>query len=168
MVELAEYIVEYCIKGSWECTCGKCIDIDSDDNVQNSGRKYGTKTADVQLFKVTFRNLCDISKIEKDIIKENFIQLIKCHEGVNKDIDILDGREHGFIEIGKWIGDRNMALMLMGMGELLDMWEVITPNRVASEFSEETRKMLVDAGCILIKYKEPCNGENNRRRSTRK
>lgn len=145
---LVKYIVENCIRCA--CTCGKYIDT-VDNKFQPDGH-----TVDVQFFKVTLKNSngSRLTDADKDIIKKDLIQLIKNHVGIHKDIDILDGNEHDLIEIGGWIGSHSAALMLMGMGELLGMWNVVTPNRIASDFSEETRKMLADAGFITIRYKE--------------
>lgn len=159
MGDLIEYIVEHCVRGT--CTCEKCMDV-SDEKIEQD-----VHTADIQFFKVTLKNSHCMSHIEKNAVKDNFIRFINNHKGVHKDIDIFDGKEHDFIEIGAWIGDNDMALMLMGMGELLDMWKVITPDRVASEFSEETRRMLTDAGCILIKYNRQHSPVNSSRRSIR-
>lgn len=144
MGEFAKYIIDHCIRGT--CTCGKCID---------SSVKFqpGGYTVDVQFFKVALKN-SDLTGVDKELIKNDFIRLAKNHKGIYKDIDLFDGNEHDFIGIGAWIGNQGLALMLMGMGELLGIWEVATPNRLAPDFSEETRSMLAEAGCISIKYKK--------------
>ena len=140
---LAEYVFENCIRGT--CMCGKCPDV-SAKKFQPDGH-----TADVQFFKVALKN-SRLIDVDKDVIKKNFIQLIKSHKGIYSEIDLFDGDEHNFIEIGRWIGNQGVALELMGMGELLGIWKVATPNRLAPDFSEETRNMLAQAGYILIKY----------------
>lgn len=140
MDDLAKYVIDQCIRGG--CTCGKCIDAPA-KKFQPDGH-----TVDVQFFKVALKN----SDADKEIIKNNFIQLIKNHQGIYKEIDLLDGEEYDFIDIGRWIGNQGIALTLMGMGELLGMWKVTTPNRVAPDFSEETRDMLARAGFISIRY----------------
>lgn len=140
---LAEYVVENCIRGT--CMCGKCVDAPA-KKFQPDGH-----TADVQFFKVALKNL-RLTDADKEVIKNNFIQLIKNHQGIYCDIDLFDGNEHNFIEIGGWIGNQGTALELMGMGELLGIWKVATPNRLAPDFSEETRNMLAGAGYISIKY----------------
>lgn len=140
MGDLAKYIVENCIRGA--CTCGKCI------NVSAKTFQLDMHTADVQFFKVALKS----ADANKEVIKNDFVQLMKNHKGIYRDIDIFDGNEHNFIDIGRWIGDQSLALMLMGMGELLGIWKVITPNRLAPDFSEETRGMLAGAGYISIQY----------------
>lgn len=143
MGNLTEYIVENCIRGS--CTCGRCTGSPA-KKFQPDGH-----TADVQFFKVALKDSRS-TDIDKEVIKKNFIQLIKSHKGVYSEIDLFDGNEHNFVEIGGWIGNQGVALELMGMGELLGIWKVATPDRLAPDFSEETRKMLAGAGYISIKY----------------
>ena len=48
----------------------------------------------------------------------------------------------------------------MGMGELLGIWKVATPDRIAYDYSEETRKMLAEAGFVFIKYNESYRAKN--------
>lgn len=140
MSQLAKYILDNCLRG--DCTCGRCDDVPA-KKFQPDGH-----TVDVQFFKVALKN--NPSDDEKEIIKDQLIELIKTHDGEFCDIDLFDGNEHSYTEIGGWIGDRGLALMLMGMGNILDMWKLMTPNSVAGGFSEETRKMLAETGYITI------------------
>ena len=140
---LTKYIIDHCIRGT--CMCGKCADAPA-KKFQPDGH-----TVDVQFFKVTLKNSRS-TDVDKEVIKKNFIQLIKGHKGIYSEIDLFDGNEHNFVEIGGWIGNQGVALELMGMGELLGIWKVATPDRLAPDFSEETRKMLAGAGYISIKY----------------
>jgi hypothetical protein len=142
MDDLTKYITDHCIRGT--CTCGKCTDAYTEKFQPDE------HTVDLQFFKVALKNR--ITDVDKEIIKNDIIQLIKNHKGIYSDIDIFDGNEHNFVEIGRWIGNQGIALELMGMGELLGLWEVATPNRLAPDFSEETRNMLAGAGYISIKY----------------
>ncbi len=118
--------------------CGRCADT-------------GGHTVDLQFFKVALKN-SRLTDSDKEVMKNTLIQLIKDHKGIYGDIDLFDGNEHNFVEIGGWIGNQGVALELMAMGELLGIWKVITPDGIAPDFSEETRKMLAEAGYILMKY----------------
>ena len=151
MDDIAKYVIQHCIRGT--CTCGRCINAST--KFQPNGH-----TSDVQFFKVVLKNY-KLTAEDKEIIKNNFIQLAKSHKGIYSDINIFDGDEHNFIDIGRWIGDQSLALMLMGMGELLGIWKVATPNRIAPDFSEETRNMLAGAGYISIQYKNDGNDHGN-------
>lgn len=142
MSKLTEYILDKCIRG--DCTCGKCVGIHT-EKFQPNGQ-----TADVQFFKVALKN--GPTDEEKEIIKNKLIELIKEHEGEFCEVDLFDGNEHNYPEIGGWIGDQSLALTLMGMGEILNIWKLTTPNSVSSELTEETRRMLADAGYISIRF----------------
>jgi len=53
--------------------------------------------------------------------------LVIDYKGEFCNVDLLDGREHTYIEIGGWIGDQGMALRLIGLGHLMGLWELLTP-----------------------------------------
>ncbi len=125
--------------------CGRCVDTSAKKS-QTDGH-----TVDLQFFKVALKN-SRLTDSDKEIMKNTLIQLIKDHKGIYGDIDLFDGNEHNFVEIGGWIGNQGVALELMAMGELLGIWKVTTPDGIAPNFSEETRKMLAEAGYILMKY----------------
>ncbi len=142
MNDLAKYVIEHCVRG--DCIYGECADT-SAKKFQPDGH-----TVDVQFFKVVLKN-SGLNDTDKEIIKNDFERLIKNHKGIYRDIDIFDGNEYNFIDIGAWIGNQGVALTFMDMGELLGMWSVVTPNSVASNFSEETKSMLADAGYVSIR-----------------
>ena len=145
MGDLAKYVIEHSIRGI--CTCGKC-------NAPVKKFQPDGHTVDLHFFKVALKNSQDLADADKAIIRKNFIQLMKSHKGIYNGINILDGKEYNFIDIGRWIGDQSLALMLMGMGEILGVWKVATPDRLAPDFSEETRNMLAGAGYISIQYRD--------------
>lgn len=58
---------------------------------------------------------------------ERLKYLILNHKGVHCDLSPLDGKEHGYIEIGAWLDSQGMALRLMGMGASLGLWKLRTP-----------------------------------------
>lgn len=149
MDSLAEYVFENCIRGV--CTCGRCVDAPAKKFCPDG------HTADVQFFKVALKN-SKLTDVDKEVMKNNLIQLVNNHKGIYGELDLFDGDEHNFVEIGGWIGNQGIALELMGMGELLGIWKVATPDRLAPDFSEDTRKMLAGAGYISIKY----NGNNKK------
>ena len=145
MSELVKYVVEHTMRG--ECTCGQRIDV-SPNTKKNQSNDH---IADVQFFKVVLKN--NPSDADKEIMKNDLIQLIKNHKGEFNEVNLFDENEHNFIEIGGWIGDQGLALMLMGMGELLGIWELRAPNKLAKDFSDETKMMLAQAGYVTMIYK---------------
>lgn len=65
----------------------------------------------------------------------------------------LDGKEHSYLETGGDIGDQGLALMAMGLGELLGIWELSTPNSMVPFLDKETRMKIAGAGYVTIKAK---------------
>lgn len=90
MDDLAKYVVEHCIRGV--CTYGKCVDVPA-KKFQPDGH-----AVDVQFFKVALKN-SGLTDADKEIIKKDFIRLIKNHKGIYKDIDLLDEDEYNFVDI---------------------------------------------------------------------
>jgi len=137
MTDLIKYIRKHTIRGA--CTCGKCIDAPNNPKEhQPDGH-----TADVQFFKVALKNNPD-----KDVL----LKLIKNHHGEFNDINIFDGNEHNYIEIGGWIGDQGTALLLMGLGKLLGIWELLTPSSMLGDLIPDDLKMqMAGSGMVSIK-----------------
>lgn len=133
--ELIKYITEHTIRG--DCTCGKCADA-SPNPKESQPRGH---TADVQFFKVSLKNSPS---------KDDLLVLIRNHKGEFNDIDILDGSEHNYIEMGGWVGDQGLALTLMGMGELLGIWKLLTPNNLVPSLAEEAKMRMAGMGLVSI------------------
>jgi hypothetical protein len=137
MLELREYIIKHVARGA--CTCGSCADAQKHpEECQPTGH-----TSDVEFFQV---------KLEDSPDPKTLRDLIKSHKGVFCEADLFDGNEHGYIEIGGWIGDQTLALMLMGAGELLELWQLHTPTSMG--MPEDVRMMLAQNGMVSIISKE--------------
>lgn len=80
-------------------------------------------TADLVFFEVYSKGEPDAETLRR-LIAENY-------KGCFGDLNPLDGNEHSFIEIGGWIGDQGLALQLMGLGQLLGLWGLMTPKMLA-------------------------------------
>lgn len=141
MSELSRYITNHVVRGA--CMCGECIDTPSDPS------RYQPKehTSDLQFFKIALKDCPD-----KEKVKEELIRLIKEHNGEFCNIDLFDGKEHNFIDIGGWIGDQGLALMLMGMGKLLELWTLLTPNTLFPDFPDDLKMKMAGSGFVAIKY----------------
>ena len=134
---LIGYVKKYSVRGA--CTCGKCFDAPPNpEQHQPNGH-----TADVHFFEVALQNDPDVEELKR---------LIKVHVGDFAQVDLFDGKEHNYMEIGAWIGDQGMALMLMGMGKLLDIWELMTPETMMPGMTD-MHDMLAGSGMITIKVK---------------
>lgn len=108
-------------------------------NQKYYGEKKDESMANVEFFNVSLKNNPD-----KDVL----IKHISEHKGVFCDIDILDGKEHNYIDIRGWIGDQGLALRLMGLGKLLDLWYLLTPT--AMGFTGNVGKQMAEIWMISI------------------
>jgi hypothetical protein len=66
-------------------------------------------------------------KIIKDPKVDELKDFIKKHTGEFNEVDVFDNTEHGYIELGGWIGDQGIALRFMALGNYLKLWELFTP-----------------------------------------
>lgn len=141
-MELRELVRAHVVRGA--CTCGKCCDAGPEPET----RQPEGHTADLVFFKVALS-----VPMGKDLVKE-LREAIKAHKGDYNDMDIFDGEEHGYMEIGGWIGDQGDALMLMGMGSLLGLWDLLTPYTILGEMCDEAMaKNLAGSGMVTVKAK---------------
>jgi len=108
MEKLQQYVIEHTIRGA--CQCGQCIDKTTDE--QPKGH-----TADLVFFQVA----------NKDGDAVELRKLIDAANGEFNDVNLFDGQEHGYMEIGGWIGDQGLAMQLMGLGSILGLWQLLTP-----------------------------------------
>lgn len=116
MQELIDYIIKFAERGP--CQCGKCCDA-----VPNPETKQpGGHTADLVFFKVSAKPGVDVATLAR-LVREN-------KAGAYGDVDLFDGAEHGYMELGGWIGDQGLALTLMGLGSVLGLWELLTPSKL--------------------------------------
>lgn len=112
---MGEYVREHTERGA--CQCGRCIDApDEPKNYQPAGH-----TADLHFFKVSAVKTPDA---------DTLLRLTKAHDGVFRALDPLNGDEHGFIALGAWLGDQGLALRYMGLGVILDVFELRTPKTI--------------------------------------
>jgi hypothetical protein len=59
-------------------------------------------------------------------------ELIRAHKGAHVEVDVFDAKEHGYIEIGAWLGSQEDALALMGLGVELELWKLLSPRTMVS------------------------------------
>lgn len=132
-MDLADYVIKQTERGP--CQCSKCFDA-----VKNPGSKQPKgHTADLVFFKVMKVNNPDKGEFKK-LVEEEFPHW-------------LDGKEHSYLETGGDIGDQGLALMAMGLGELLGVWELLSPNNMFSFMDEGMKMKIAGTGYITIKAK---------------
>ena len=134
MSDLSAYILDHTKRS--RCTCGKCID--SGPDVKLEGH-----TADVFFFDVSATNSPTADELKS---------LIAAQKGSFCDVNFFDGNEHGYMEIGGWIGDQQLALLLMGLGSLLGLWTIMQPCSVLGlPRDHPMAQQLAGAGMVTIK-----------------
>lgn len=142
MTALVDFIRNHVERG--QCRCGKCIDA-GDPNDQPEGH-----TANLVFFEVALRDAED-----RDALKAEFEQAVREQKPEFGDpVDLFDGNEHGYMELGGWIGDQGLALMTMGAGEILGCWDVLSPiNMLKLPADDPMVRQLAGAGMVTIKAK---------------
>lgn len=129
--ELAEYVQKHAVRGT--CKCGKCADHPGEDS-QPAGH-----TADVFFFEVA-NDGGDVDKLR------SLVESAKVGEFCS--VDVFDGKDHGYMELGGWIGDQGLAMTLMGLGHVLGLWKVFTPKVLG--VSEELASQMAGMGMVSI------------------
>lgn len=113
MNKLNEYIFSHTERG--ECQCGQCCDKGPD-------RDAPEHSSNVHFFWVSAKN---------NPTKEGLQELL---EAEYPSLDRLNGGP-SYIEMGAELGDQGAALLLIGLGDILDLWNAVTPAKLGMEGS---------------------------------
>jgi hypothetical protein len=110
-MNLSEYVSKHAVRGA--CTCGKCID--APDNPQQ--KQPEGHTVDMAFFKVSKRDTAD-AKTFRSLVENEYPHW-------------LEGGERSFIQMGAEMGDQGIAIMTIALGDLLDVWQALTPAKLS-------------------------------------
>ena len=78
-------------------------------------------------------------------------KLVVQHMGEHVELDLFDGAEHGFIEIGARLGSQELALMLIGLGSNLGLWDLLSPRTMFGESIDHLlERNLAESGLITL------------------
>ncbi len=132
-MKLIEYVNRHTDRG--ECQCGKCFDRGTHPDPTGH-------VADMVFFPVAAVNSPKPAQLAN---------LIRQHKGEFNDCDPLDGNEHGFLELGGWLGDQGLALKFMGLGSLLGLFTLLTPKTMG--VPEDMAMMMAEQGLVTIQAK---------------
>lgn len=134
MKPLIQFLIDHVDAG--ECTCGRCFPI------PNNPGPHVEHTADLVFFKVAIKGEPDAAKL---------VSLITEYKGEFLDLNLFDGQDHSYINVGAWIGDQGWALKLMGLGSLLKLWDLRTPyTMIDKKMEPEMAKAMAGAGWVTI------------------
>lgn len=84
--------------------------------------------------------------------KEEFLKLINDNKnGAFCAVDPFDGKEHGYIELGAWIGDQGRAMDFMALTEHFNLANLLTPSKVmGANLDTQVERQLLGMGMVTI------------------
>jgi hypothetical protein len=132
-MNLAEYVAKHAVRGA--CMCGKCIDAP----VNANEKQPAGHTVDLTFFKVAASGGDKEAFLAK--VREEYPQW-------------LDGKEHGYMEMGSDMGDQGIALMTIGLGHLLGVWKALAPETLMPFLPGEMKKKMAGAGYVACQVQE--------------
>jgi hypothetical protein len=131
-MNLQQYVYNYTERNT--CRCGKCF-------ISGANKPMVGHTVDMFFFDVCAKNEPDVNIFKK---------LIKEHQGEWSECNPLDDEEHGYIEIGGWIGDQGLALQFMALGKILGLWGIMQPTMIGLQRDDPTAKLMAGMGMVSI------------------
>lgn len=104
----------------------------------------GTGTTHIEFFDVTYSD-----GVNADTLRE---LVENAHEGeFGTTVNLFDGQEKGYIELGAWIGDQGIALQLMALGSHLKLWQLLAPSTLMPAGTPDALKQqMAQAGMITV------------------
>lgn len=85
---------------------------------------------------------------------DDLLAAIATQKGEFCEVNPFDGNEHSYIELGGWTGSQSTALLLIGLGGALGLWEVLTPRTVIGNLPEELVQMMAGQGLVSLQCKK--------------
>lgn len=135
MTPLHAFILKHTQRGA--CACGRCADAVQDPKAhQPNGH-----TADMIFFKVAAKDNPDAAELKT---------LVAAHEGEYGPVDLFDGKDHSYLEVGGFVGDQGLALQLMGLGTVLGLWRLLTPRTVFHIEDDKLAMQMAGAGYVSV------------------
>lgn len=133
-MNLIDYVQSHTQQG--QCTCGKCS---PDANAPMF--KEGDHTINMEFFKVG---------IVGAPAKDEYLKLMAEHKGEYGDCDPVDGKEHGYMELGGWIGDQGLAMRCMALGVHLGVFKLLTPSTVMPFLPPDLKMQMAESGMVCV------------------
>jgi hypothetical protein len=131
--KLIDYIFEHAERG--ECQCGSCID-------KGPEREPAGHSVDMVFFWVSAKNNPTAEEL-RALLEAEYPSLDRLAEGPS------------YIEIGAEIGDQGAALMLIGLGELVGLWQAVTPRKLLPGADDAVVKQLAGNGMLMCSGLRP-------------
>lgn len=133
-MKLNEYVVAHAVRGA--CKCGKCVDAVAHPELQQPEGHV----VDLTFFKIGANG-------------GNCKEMLALVEAEHP--NWLDGKEHSYLEIGAEMGDQGLALMTIGLGHLLNVWKVLSPDTMIPFLPAEMKMKMAGMGMVSLQYTKP-------------
>lgn len=139
-----DYVRQHTERGA--CRCGKC-DAPSDPESHQPDNPH---TVSVFFF--------DVAKRGEPAAEELRELVANAHDGSFNTVDPLDGAEHGYMELGGWIGDQGLAMQFMALCELVGLGKVMQPGLLP--IPEPMQQQMAGAGMVSLVAKAEEGGSS--------
>jgi hypothetical protein len=136
---LVQYVLDHTERGA--CRCGQCIDAPQDPE----NRQPPFHTVDMVFFEV-----CLVGEPDPNVFRKLVADNI---QGEFCRVDVLDGDEHGYIELGGWIGDQGVAMQFMALGCLLGLFTLFEPKALG--ITGNARMTMAQNGFMSVRLRRP-------------
>lgn len=138
-MNLAEYVKSHVERG--ECKCGRCIDLGTKPDPE------GVHTVDMTFFKTA---------LVGEANAQDFERLTNEWNGQFTPVNVFDGHEHGYMELGGWLGSQDLAIQYMALGVMLGIFKLISPLTLLEMPSEdpEAQRMARNGFLWIIPHPE--------------
>jgi hypothetical protein len=80
--------------------------------------------------------------------KGKFLELVRAHQG-DIGCNPLDGHEHGFLEMARWLHSSGTVLPFVGLGVILGVFELVNPWRNDASYEEQVSFYQEQAGGLF-------------------
>ena len=130
--QLYEYVMNHCEQTT--CQCGHC------DCEAGKDEKLDGEYVNLTFFKVKAKNNPMLKDFE-DLVKASFPHW-------------LDGKEHSYIEVGGDVGDQGIALMTIGLGHLLGLWQALSPDIMMPFLPQNIKMQMAGTGYVSLQVWE--------------
>jgi hypothetical protein len=82
---------------------------------------------------------------------ETLAALVRQTKGEFAEVDVFDGKEHSYIELGAWLGSQEAALLLMGLGSTMGLWQLLSPySMLGDSITADVARNMAGYGLLTI------------------
>lgn len=141
-MSLDDYVRKTAVRGI--CLCEDCVESTlnpkKEENVRN---RRGSHDVNLTFFSVSINDDAKETANAKD-----FKDLV-----IKEYPHWLDGKEHSYIEIGAEMGDQGIALLTIGLGHLLGVWQALSPDTLLPMLPNDLKNHMAGLGMVSLQVK---------------